>query len=304
MTRTYEEITPEKAKEILKGNRGNRRISTMRVAQLVRMMENGEWREDPDIQDSIQIANTGRLLDGQHRLWAIINHGKPVKMWVTRGVSESIMPYIDNSKGRGVNDHLVAMGVEKNDRASGPGRFMLSLLCGASFTNCFSGLVPAKALNQKKIHVDGSPLKKGQVQISTVEVTNFIADHSEFFHAVAADMQRLCNVIGPKTPRQGVYAFVTLAIAAGYGNFLHDFIDDMKDLQPSFWAAWGKDAVRKNILSGKKNREEIAMILSQAFYGSMMGIDKKQPKANYDVPLKVLIAEAKTNWEKANEKSW
>ena len=76
---TWEIITPEKAKEILKKNGKNRSISWSTVNAYARDMSKGYWTEGVGV--GISIDENGILRDGQHRLEAIVKSGgKDIKL--------------------------------------------------------------------------------------------------------------------------------------------------------------------------------------------------------------------------------
>lgn len=94
-----EVITPEIAKEMLKKNLPyNRAISKRTVDLFVSDMKAGLWYEDTAA--TIAISEKGYLLDGQHRLTALVQYGKPLCMLVARDVNEAAFEYIDNGKVR------------------------------------------------------------------------------------------------------------------------------------------------------------------------------------------------------------
>jgi len=104
ITTKRELITPEKALEYKKLNFDkNRKISIPHVYNLKLAMLNKEWVSDgSDIKFDIE----GRLIDGQHRLEAIIRAGIPVEMLVTRGLSHEAAQVMDRGKTRSVSDVL------------------------------------------------------------------------------------------------------------------------------------------------------------------------------------------------------
>jgi hypothetical protein len=68
------EITPELAKEILENkNSGNRPIKKEHIKMLTSTLRNDEWMLNGE---SIAFSESGRLLDGQHRLTACVNSNK------------------------------------------------------------------------------------------------------------------------------------------------------------------------------------------------------------------------------------
>jgi hypothetical protein len=85
-------ITPEEAAILLEGNTGNRPIRASRVAMLGEAITRGEWMLT---HQGIAIADSGRILDGQHRLLAIIKSGIAVQLAASTGVDESAFSAID-----------------------------------------------------------------------------------------------------------------------------------------------------------------------------------------------------------------
>ena len=74
------EVTPEMATEWLKGNTKNRPINEEKVAEYAEKMRLGEWRERHSVP--IILQSDGRLINGQHRLYAIIRAGVAVRLRV------------------------------------------------------------------------------------------------------------------------------------------------------------------------------------------------------------------------------
>jgi len=97
------DITPTVAKDILAKNNHNRPISSGTVSSYSRMMKDGKWNFNGE---NIIIAEDGSLLDGQHRLHAIINSSTTQKMVVVSGVERSAFSTIDIGKKRSVGDAL------------------------------------------------------------------------------------------------------------------------------------------------------------------------------------------------------
>lgn len=104
-----ETITPEKASEWLKHNKSNRALSSGHVARLAAAITAGEWKLNGE---SIKFNGT-QLVDGQHRLNAIIRAGIPVKSYVVRGLESDVFDTLDQGKVRSLGDILSVTG-EKN----------------------------------------------------------------------------------------------------------------------------------------------------------------------------------------------
>lgn len=104
----FQTITPEQAQELLTNhNPSNRRLDTRHAVFLAQEMERGTFR--PDNGDSIRIDVDGNILDGQHRLAAIVKTGKPVEMLVAKGVDRETFATIDTGKRRTLQD---VVGIE------------------------------------------------------------------------------------------------------------------------------------------------------------------------------------------------
>ena len=73
------EITPIIATQWLENNEGNRRLNWNYIAQLARDMKAGCF---VCTHQGIAFDNQGRLIDGQHRLWAIVEAGVLARMRV------------------------------------------------------------------------------------------------------------------------------------------------------------------------------------------------------------------------------
>lgn len=110
------QITPKLATKILTSNsENNRNLRDAHVAALARDMTSGKWRENGE---TIIISNSGQLLDGQHRLSAIIKSKTSQKIVVVTGVPDSYITTIDQCAPRGLQDALTVAGF-KNTNALG-----------------------------------------------------------------------------------------------------------------------------------------------------------------------------------------
>ncbi|WP_432048178.1 hypothetical protein [Streptomyces asiaticus] len=111
MDTQVEEITPAKAREWLELNTRNRPLSQAFVNQLAQQIKRGEWQLT---HQGIAFDEHGVLIDGQHRLAAIIKAGVPVKSAVTRGVASSAFTVMDTGRKRSGRDALALAGEENS----------------------------------------------------------------------------------------------------------------------------------------------------------------------------------------------
>lgn len=97
---TVEKITPEIATKILeeaKENVQNRSVGDAHVEWLSQQMTAGKWSLNGE---AIILDDEDQLIDGQHRLWAVIHSGVTIESLVTRGVDRRSFATIDTGKGR------------------------------------------------------------------------------------------------------------------------------------------------------------------------------------------------------------
>lgn len=104
-------ITPEDAAKFLERNKGNRKLSDKNVQFFFEQMKRGDWKVTAD---PIKFGKDGRLLDGQHRLQALIKHGKPVDMYVAEGLEDEVFAVLDTGKNRSAGDVLSMQGFKNS----------------------------------------------------------------------------------------------------------------------------------------------------------------------------------------------
>lgn len=106
-----EVITPERAAEILGNRDRNRSIKMSKVRTFAGDMARGEWLDNGQ---TISISMEGKLLDGQHRLMAVIDANIPVRFLVARYVSPLTFHTIDSGSARSFSDVLHIMGEQES----------------------------------------------------------------------------------------------------------------------------------------------------------------------------------------------
>jgi hypothetical protein len=101
MTPQVQLVTPEMAKEYLTKNTDNRNKRGWWVSGLANQIKRGEWIPT---HQGVGITKSGRLIDGQHRLEAIIEANIPVEMMVTTGVRDDAYKVLDSGIKRTMAD--------------------------------------------------------------------------------------------------------------------------------------------------------------------------------------------------------
>jgi len=102
------EVTPALALQWLRRNRANRRPIYRHIDFLMGQLRRGLWRFNGQ---SILFSDKGDLLDGQHRLAAIVATGIAAPAYVILGIDPAAFATIDSGRGRDAADALSIHGV-------------------------------------------------------------------------------------------------------------------------------------------------------------------------------------------------
>lgn len=94
-------VTPDMAREWLKKNRFNRPLKPRLVDKYVRQILAGNWQRT---HQGIAFDSQGVVLDGQHRLWAIIQTGQAMPLLIFLNESQTAHESIDNGRARSLLD--------------------------------------------------------------------------------------------------------------------------------------------------------------------------------------------------------
>lgn len=98
-------ITPEMAKDLLENhNNKNREMRDAYWKAYASDMLNDQWTQGQS--DMIVIDNTGNVINGQHRLKAVLESGKSQHFWVLQDADPSLYDTMDNGKTRNVLDYM------------------------------------------------------------------------------------------------------------------------------------------------------------------------------------------------------
>ena len=109
-------IGPDEAKEILSRNtENNRNLSINSVQTLARAMSNGEWKLNGE---TIIIDSDGKLINGQHRMSAVIESGQTVPFLICYGVDPSSFTSIDCGRTRTAGDIFSSAGISNANAAA------------------------------------------------------------------------------------------------------------------------------------------------------------------------------------------
>jgi hypothetical protein len=95
-------VTPEIAERMLQRNTSNRKLREGKVQRHVQAINNNTWHLT---HQGIAFDTDGNLVDGQHRLHAIMRTGKTVQILVTYGLPPETFFAIDQGDRRTTADH-------------------------------------------------------------------------------------------------------------------------------------------------------------------------------------------------------
>jgi len=116
-------VTPAKASQWLENQIPNRNIGMGRVNSYAADMSTKDWQADTG--ETIKFTSDGRLLDGQHRLKAVVVVGKPVDMWACHDVPIEAFNVIDRNLGRTAAQALAMAGHKHANRLAGALKWLI-----------------------------------------------------------------------------------------------------------------------------------------------------------------------------------
>lgn len=104
------EITPELAGDLLAKNINNRKLRDPRVMRIAKDITDGRWADLNG--ETIKLSHNGQVLDGQHRLAAVLVANKSIWTYVAFGVRDDAFHTIDTGLKRSGADTLFVAGEE------------------------------------------------------------------------------------------------------------------------------------------------------------------------------------------------
>ena len=103
-------ITPAIAKVLLANNNKNRTLIISGVRKWAEALKSGDWEDNGE---TIKVADTGELNDGQHRLTAVVETGIPLATFVAFGLSRESRKTVDLHSKR-LSAHILSMDDVQN----------------------------------------------------------------------------------------------------------------------------------------------------------------------------------------------
>lgn len=119
----WEEIDPAIAMRYIESMEGNRSVRQARVDYYAGQMKAGLWRPT---HQGIAFDSDGHMVDGQHRMWAIVESGATVRIMVSRGVNPEDVVAIDNGLSRDYQDIAHYVGWETNPMTAAVAKLLVN----------------------------------------------------------------------------------------------------------------------------------------------------------------------------------
>lgn len=235
-------VTPDIAKTWLRKNQKNRNLRAHLVERYANDMRNGLWRMTGE---PIIFNCDGTLLDGQHRLAAVIECDREVPMLVVDGVASDAYEVIDSGASRKPQDMMRAKGYKSAVQTAS--------LCRRMILYQMGGLAAAFSTNRSRI--------------SVAQIAEFADAHSAEIVGACDAINGLRDLLISPVPRSFFMVFYMVLASGSRAQFL-DFAQAVVNGEgvmrgdPAF-------ALRKNLLgrpaAEKVDQRALGALLAKAW---------------------------------------
>lgn len=117
-------VTPAMAARWMTLNQGNRKPSRAKVRRFADVIRQGKWTENGE---TVKFSTSGRLLDGQSRLRAIIEANTPATLEIRFGISDAAQRTMDAGETRRATHALEMLGYQNAHVLSPALRFVFQM---------------------------------------------------------------------------------------------------------------------------------------------------------------------------------
>ena len=117
-------VTRDIAQRWLNRNTRNRKVNQRKLRKYVRDMAAGNWHFTGD---SMKFAPDGTLLDGQHRLLAIVETGATIPVLVVQNILDEAQKHMDTGAARTAADALSIRGEQHSSILAAAARLALGM---------------------------------------------------------------------------------------------------------------------------------------------------------------------------------
>lgn len=143
------DVTPELAAQWLEHNTRNRKLYQRVVNRYAADMKAGRWRQSVD---AIGFDVNGAIINGQHRLWAVLEAGVTVPMTVMFGLQTDVVDILDDHLKRNLRDVATIRrpGVVVNTQHTG----IANMLVQSSIRATAADVVGARERVSRQVQLD------------------------------------------------------------------------------------------------------------------------------------------------------
>lgn len=263
-------ITPKMAQSWLDGKAENRKIAKHHIKFLADEMLAGRWRLT---HQGIAFSEDGKLVDGQHRLAAVIKAAVPIKMMITTDVPIVDFPLFDRGMSRNMS---VITGIPSILTESYT--FMLALTTGGN-----------------KVSPDDVVLLHKQLGGTFEPIMNICKSHRKVYSSAPV---RVAAFIAIKTGENSTYVLGTYAkinserprdqnarplVAVAFQNFIAKAIENrMNSGGGAGWRSGIYPRARYTFTQANKDKEQIQVrpVLQERYINECREIVEKILGAN------------------------
>ena len=121
------QITPEMAEDYLRRNHNNRNLNEQQISYYAQQMRAGEWLYDGQ---PIRFSKSGVLLDGQHRLAAVVKSKTTQEFLVVSNIDPEAFKVMDTGKVRSAVDVFGIEGIPNHKEVAKITKKGVYVICG------------------------------------------------------------------------------------------------------------------------------------------------------------------------------
>lgn len=202
------EMTPQMAAELLGGSTMRQRpLNKRRVAALAAAILRGEWKET---HQAIALDSTLNIIDGQHRLSAIVKAGVPVKLTLASDVDPATFSVIDTGLPRNIGTILSIEGLPSAHRLGTATRAYMMYREELTF---------------------GTPWGSSNAQITNQQILDLLeaGGKLEVMHAAMNWAERIVQALGRFGYRAGLTVFTAIAMEdSPHPDTLANFLEHLQ----------------------------------------------------------------------------
>lgn len=238
-TISIETITPDVAKLYLGSNISNRRVSRERVSYLAEQMKSGEWEIS---NDAICFDEDGALINGQHRLLALIEYGQPLQFLVGRGYNRDVFTIMDTGKNRSAGDVFYINGVKNSTNTAAMVRRHMLLRKGLTILRSETGAGNAKST---------------RTNLNNKQLFEEYEKHRDLYDIISTDSVLIyskCRLLS-QSEISGIMAFLIIDMKKTYEN-VEKFFSETCSLKESDNKTL--EALRVRLLNDKMNSKKMS----------------------------------------------